>query len=152
MEYWMFGFCIVLLCTTMVSTTFWVQTKELLAQRTERYNECVRNREQIKQLLERARTERDLLVVKYNGLVEEFNGLLRTKNNLQEAYDKALAKNAGETLFNRNDYRSTFADTKPVGKNEFSAEELKRIRFAIHPDKNGGKTTELWRKINDMVK
>ncbi len=36
--------------------------------------------------------------------------------------------------------------------NTFTNDELKRIRFAIHPDKTNGKTTELWRKVNDLIK
>lgn len=33
----------------------------------------------------------------------------------------------------------------------FTQEELKRIRFAVHPDKNRGKTGELFIKVNKML-
>lgn len=36
--------------------------------------------------------------------------------------------------------------------NHFSQEELKRIRFCIHPDKTQGKTTELFKKVNSLIK
>lgn len=35
--------------------------------------------------------------------------------------------------------------------NQFTKNELKRIRFAIHPDKNGGKTNEIFIKVNKLL-
>lgn len=147
MEYWLLGFCIALLCATSLSTFEWFMTRKALTHRTERYNECVRNRDKIKQILKGVESERDALVEKYNECVGDYNALLHSKRLLQSAYDD-LASIYGKANYTP-PQSTSFA---PVGKNEFSAEELKRIRFAIHPDRNGGKTTELWRKINDMVK
>lgn len=36
--------------------------------------------------------------------------------------------------------------------NSFTQEELKKIRFVIHPDKNKGKNQELFIKINELIK
>lgn len=105
------------------------------------YNDLVQNRTALKELYRRVIRENEKLVKKYNANVTEYNEL--------------LAKYKWAT---RTGPKPKFEDTafeppkfKPVGKNEFSYDELKRIRFVMHPDKNGGKTTELWRKINEMM-
>lgn len=33
----------------------------------------------------------------------------------------------------------------------FTAEEFKRMRFILHPDRNSGKTHDLWVKVNQMA-
>lgn len=76
-------------------------------------------------------------------LSTEYNELLSQYNLLQKQHDymKNLYK------FSRSNDNST----RSVSVKEFSQEELKRIRYSIHPDKTNGKTHELFLKINNMI-
>ncbi|AFL47603.1 hypothetical protein ZZ1p0028 [Acinetobacter phage ZZ1] len=109
------------------------------AYRIEEYNNVVRNRKALKELYNASLRENNRIVKKHNANVEDYNKLLIKY--------KAVLSHKGI----KDEYIKTENSFKPVGKNEFSYDELKRIRFVMHPDKNGGKTTELWRKINEMM-
>ncbi len=37
-----------------------------------------------------------------------------------------------------------------LGPNQFNKKEWQRILYALHPDRNGGKTNELWQKMKDL--
>ncbi|ADG59925.1 hypothetical protein Acj9p025 [Acinetobacter phage Acj9] len=138
------------------STVMWFQTRSLLAIRTERYNECVRNRNEIKELLAKAKNEADGLRAVNSNNIQAYNMLeakfLECEYQFNEFKRKAALKDGFGDSFKK--FNEAFAKEAPksVGKNEFSINELKRIRFAIHPDRNGGKNSELWQKINDMTK
>lgn len=83
----------------------------------------------------------------YEELIEEYNSVARRSN--------ALIKKYGATI---NDYNELLAryranlnnqptDTVTLRPNQFNDKEWKRILYAMHPDRNGGKTNELWQKL-----
>ena len=83
----------------------------------------------------------------YEELIEEYNSVARRSN--------ALIKKYGATI---NDYNELLAryranlnnqptDTVTLRPNQFNDKEWKRILYALHPDRNGGKTNELWQKL-----
>ena len=86
----------------------------------------------------------------YEELIEEYNSVARRSN--------ALIKKYGATI---NDYNELLAryranlnnqptDTVTLRPNQFNDKEWKRILYALHPDRNGGKTNELWQKMKDL--
>lgn len=86
----------------------------------------------------------------YEELIEEYNSVARRSN--------ALIKKYGATI---NDYNELLAryranlnnqptDTVTLRPNQFNDKEWKRILYALHPDRNYGKTNELWQKMKDL--
>ncbi|CAL1777936.1 hypothetical protein HYQ09_gp023 [Acinetobacter phage vB_AbaM_Konradin] len=101
------------------------------------YNDVVNNRNRLKDLYLRLEKKHNMNVDDYNKLLKEYELVVKLK--AREFTSKANF----EDILKK--------DQKPVGKDEFSMAELKRIRFAIHPDKNGGKTGDLFIKVNEML-
>lgn len=71
---------------------------------------------------------------KYSKLVKDYNKLVKTYNNLlgrfRSSEKKLTEKNAASV---------------------FTQDELRKLRHYIHPDKHGGKTDDLFVKINRMM-
>ncbi|QHJ73961.1 hypothetical protein Lazarus_025 [Acinetobacter phage vB_AbaM_Lazarus] len=95
---------------------------------------------------------------KYKELVHDYNDVVNNRNRLKDLYlrlekeyELVVKLKAREFTSKANFEDILKRDQKPVGKDEFSMAELKRIRFAIHPDKNGGKTGDLFIKVNEML-
>lgn len=95
---------------------------------------------------------------KYKELVYDYNDVVNNRNRLKDLYlrlekeyELVVKLKAREFTSKANFEDILKRDQKPVGKDEFSMAELKRIRFAIHPDKNGGKTGDLFIKVNEML-
>ena len=83
----------------------------------------------------------------YEELIEEYNSVARRSNALIKKYDATI--NDYNELLAR--YRANLnnqpTDTATLRPNQFNDKEWKRILYALHPDRNGGKTNELWQKL-----
>ncbi|EQA7786835.1 hypothetical protein ACX818_001429 [Acinetobacter baumannii] len=137
-----FMLCWLLVAAAFLCLHFYLESdkhKKKYSEMVDDYNQLVRNRKLLKEIYYDALNDKDRIIKKHNDNVKDFNRLL-------EKY-QALAKSKG---YNQSDLNAKF-DDRPVGANEFSMAELKRIQFACHPDKNGGKTDELWKKIRGMI-
>lgn len=71
-------------------------------------------------------------------------------NQARENFKALHGKDPGEDLSDLSINGGTVGTANV--KNVFTKDELVKIRFSIHPDRNGGKNTELFQKINSMVK
>ena len=86
----------------------------------------------------------------YEELIEEYNSVARRSNALIKKYDASI--NDYNELLAR--YRANLnnqpTDTVTLRPNQFNDKEWKRILYALHPDRNDGKTNELWQKMKDL--
>lgn len=90
------------------------------------------------------------LRVAYDELVEEYNSIVRRSNALIKKYG-ANINNYNELLARyRANLNNQTTDTVTLGPNQFNDKEWKRILYALHPDRNCGKTNDLWQKMKDL--
>lgn len=94
----------------------------------------------------------------YEELIEEYNSVARRSNALIKKYG-ANINDYNELLAryraNLNNQSYTPPKSEPInnvtlGPNQFDKKEWQRILYALHPDRNGGKTNELWQKMKDL--
>ena len=91
----------------------------------------------------------DLKTTRHSNLVRTHNEVVRYSNELLRRH-KVLQ----DELADFKHYNGKVRHEKPKGSidvNAFDDKEIKRILFALHPDKNGGKTHDIWTKLNSQV-
>lgn len=90
------------------------------------------------------------LRVAYDEMIEEHNSIVRRSNALIKKYNATI--NDYNELLAR--YRANLnnqpTDTVTLRPNQFNDKEWKRILYTLHPDRNDGKTNELWQKMKDL--
>lgn len=114
---------------------------------------------EVRQLRRRYRTNDGTdLRVAYDEMIEEHNSIVRRSNALIKKYNanindynQLLARHRAN--LNNRSYtppKSGSTDTVTLRPNQFNDKEWKRILYALHPDRNDGKTNELWQKMKDL--
>ena len=90
------------------------------------------------------------LRVAYDEMVKEYNAIVRRSNALIKKYG-ANIDDYNELLARyRANLNNQTTETVTLRPNQFNAKEWKRILYALHPDHNCGKTTDLWQKMKDL--
>lgn len=90
----------------------------------------------------------DEIINDYNALVKRANKVLKDHNTHVRKYNELLARHLA--TLNNQSYtppKSGLNDNDTIGPNQFSDKEWKRVLYALHPDRNNGKTNELWQKM-----
>jgi hypothetical protein len=93
----------------------------------------------------------DEMIEEYNSIAKRSNALIKKYNANINDYNQLLARHRA----NLNNQSYTPPKSEPInnvtlGPNQFNGKEWKRILYALHPDRNGGKTNELWQKMKDL--
>ena len=93
----------------------------------------------------------DDMIDEYNSIAKRSNALIKKYNANINDYNQLLARHRA----NLNNQSYTPPKSEPInnvtlGPNQFNDKEWKRILYALHPDRNGGKTNELWQKMKDL--
>lgn len=94
----------------------------------------------------------DDMIDEYNTLVRKAKKVLRDHNDNVNAYNELLERHRA-TVKNQNwvpPKSSSHDSSVNLGPNQFDKKEWQRILYALHPDRNGGKTNELWQKMKDL--
>ena len=94
----------------------------------------------------------DIMIDDYNTLVRKAKKIQKEHNDNVRAYNELLERHHA-TVKNQNwTPPKSSSQESPVnlGPNQFNKKEWQRILYALHPDRNGGKTNELWQKMKDL--
>lgn len=83
--------------------------------------------------------------------ISEYNSLVKNRNKLKEKFLYASSENERLVIKCNNLVEKLNSIESNEAHCEFSLEELQRIKFCVHPDKTGNKTTELWIKVNNLI-
>ena len=90
------------------------------------------------------------LRVAYDEMIEEHNSIVRRSNALIKKYNANIDDYNQLLARHRANLNNQPTDTVTLRPNQFNDKEWKRILYALHPDRNGGKTNGLWQKMKDL--
>lgn len=84
----------------------------------------------------------------FNSAIAQYNALLMQNNLLCKMFEhnRKLLLDCEAKLYNKS------TQSNKTIYDYFTIDELKRIRFIIHPDKTNGNTNELFIKIDEIIK
>lgn len=106
---------------------------------------------EVRQLRRRYRTNDGTdLREAYDNMIEEHNSIVRRSNALIKKYNANINDYKQLLARHRANLNNQPTDTVTLRPNQFNDKEWKRILYALHPDRNGGKTNELWQKMKDL--
>ena len=138
-------FILLFMLTLIASSMFFFKTR-VLEQEAQRLRRRYRTNDGTD-----LRVAYDEMVKEYNSIVRRSNALIKKYNANINDYNQLLARHRA----NLNNQSYTPPKSEPInnvtlGPNQFNDKEWKRILYALHPDRNGGKTNELWQKMKDL--
>lgn len=88
----------------------------------------------------------------------EINRMFKTITDLEEE-NEALERELKCARKKDSDFSGTFGGYEQAQQqaysqttSDFSASDLKRLKYYLHPDKHSGKTNDLWIKLNELSK